>query len=191
MRPTVEERFWAKVDTSAGPDGCWNWLGAGGAGLHGVIWRGGSNVGAHRLSWELRNGVKVPDGLFVCHSCDNPSCVNPDHLWVGTQAQNMRDCQMKGRRARGDRHGSRLHPDRVARGDRNGARLHPERMPRGERNGSAKLSVNDVLSILQMHSAGGVTQKEIAKLHGVSPSLVHCIVSRKNWTHVIPDGVPA
>lgn len=93
---TVAERFWAKVDKSGGPDACWLWTGSRNA--LGYGWASDANhrgVGAHRLAWILTNGNPGP--LFVMHSCDNPPCVNPAHLSVGTHADNLRDSSRKGR----------------------------------------------------------------------------------------------
>ena len=95
----------------------------------------GRNWRAHRVAWILVYGY-IPDGLCVLHRCDNPACCNTEHLFTGTQADNMRDKIAKGRGyfpgprkpVRGDQHWTRLHPEWLARGDQNGARLHPERM---------------------------------------------------------------
>lgn len=97
-RVPLERRFWSKVDKSAGDSGCWLWMAARNARGYGCV---GRDVGrgywlAHRVSWELANGP-IPDGLFVLHRCDVPSCVNPHHLFVGTNADNMRDMALKGR----------------------------------------------------------------------------------------------
>jgi hypothetical protein len=84
--------------------GCWIWLGTVSNMGHGRFMNGdGEVVGAHRVSYELFVGP-IPDGAFICHKCDVPSCVNPSHLFAGTQADNMRDCAAKGRRARGRKH---------------------------------------------------------------------------------------
>ncbi len=89
------DRFWSSVEKS---DRCWNWKkskdkdGYGKFSVHGIARR------AHRALWEMLFG-SVPDKLQVCHHCDNPSCIRPDHLFVGTQSDNMRDCVSKGRHA--------------------------------------------------------------------------------------------
>lgn len=97
----LEVRFWKRVAT-AGPDECWEWTGSrhkrGGYGqvtatINGVRrpWK------AHRIAWELANTAEVPEGLEVCHTCDNPPCCNPTHLFVGSHADNMADMKSKGR----------------------------------------------------------------------------------------------
>lgn len=97
----LAERFWAKVD-KRGPDECWPWTGSCSRNGYGRIGRGRADEGAdgaHRVSWELANGRPVPQGLFVRHSCDNPICVNPAHLGIGTPADNTRDSIVRGRAA--------------------------------------------------------------------------------------------
>jgi hypothetical protein len=94
----LEQRFWRKVD-KAGPNECWLWKGTlsepNGYGLisngHNKPW-----LRAHRVSWQLANG-RDPGDLFVCHSCDNRTCVNPAHLWLGTNTDNLKDMVAKGR----------------------------------------------------------------------------------------------
>lgn len=91
---TLEERFWEKVDKTGD---CWEWTGfknRQGYGQFQVSTKNGQP--AHRVSFELANG-KIPDGMHVCHKCDNPPCVRPDHLFLGTPSDNMKDMVKKGR----------------------------------------------------------------------------------------------
>lgn len=92
------KRFWDKV-TKGEPGECWNWQGATGHGYGSFHWRG-RTVGAHRVAFELTHGP-IPDGQVVRHRCDNRLCVNPEHLELGTQADNMRDMFERGRSTRG------------------------------------------------------------------------------------------
>lgn len=102
---TNEELFWAKVDRR-GEDDCWPWLAglAGSGSGHGQFWRPANKRSqpehAHRSSWRINVGP-IPRGKCVLHRCDNPPCVNPKHLFLGTRADNMRDMKSKDRQARG------------------------------------------------------------------------------------------
>lgn len=93
---TTEERFWAKVDRSGD---CWEWTASVGTHGYGVFGVGKGTITAHRMSAKLAG--RDPSGLVVCHTCDNKTCVNPEHLWVGTQRDNLLDMRHKGRQARG------------------------------------------------------------------------------------------
>ena len=92
-RKTPEQRFWQKVDKT---DGCWEWTGCKKRHGYGKFFADGKDCFAHRWSYEAHNGP-IPPGLFVCHKCDNPRCVRPDHLFVGTAKDNTQDCLKKGR----------------------------------------------------------------------------------------------
>src|ERR1700730_8659873 len=104
----MNDRFWSKVENSSGAD-CWQWMGytSGNGYGHFGIKRNGKHitVGAHCVAWELRRGP-IPKGLHELHHCDNPGCVNPNHLFVDTRDGNMEDMVCKGRSARGEKNGN-------------------------------------------------------------------------------------
>ena len=92
-------RFWRRVE-KRGDDECWPWLGAGSLANksgYGSVTIDGARVRATQVAWELHHGKRFPDGMFACHTCDNPPCVNPRHIWPGTSGQNYADALAKGR----------------------------------------------------------------------------------------------
>lgn len=97
-----EERFWAKVNKTPT---CWIWQGAKTTGGYGIVTIGGKNYSAHKLSWQWANGKPVPEGQVLLHKCDNPLCVNPEHLTPDTQQNNVLDRVNKGRSAKGRENG--------------------------------------------------------------------------------------
>ncbi len=141
--------------------GCWLWTGYLLPNGYARISFDGRSHGAHRASWLAFRGP-ISDGLCVCHKCDVRSCVNPDHLWLGTKGDNNRDAFQKGRQP-------------IWSGPRPKDSLHWINRPRGERMGFAKLTNQSALAIF--HSTG--TQREIAARFGVNASTVSLIKSKK------------
>jgi hypothetical protein len=209
-------RFWQKVDKSAGPDGCWIWLAGKDKDGYGSVTRPGGkgHIGAHRASLILDGKEFTPEKNTSRHLCHTPACVNPSHLCIGSQQDNVADRVAAGRTATGDRHGSRTRPESRATGDRNGARKyperltrgddfwsrkHPERVPRGEdhfsakypekrlkgsKNPAAKLTEEKVEEIRRRYAEGGISQTQLAKEYGVAQGVVSAIILRKTWKHV-------
>ncbi len=102
---STEDRFWAKVD-KRGPNECWEWTGARTSKNYGNFWTGSRYVTASSFSYELHNGPLLDDQM-ACHTCDNPPCINPAHLFPGTFVENMQDMVNKGRSLRGEAHNMR------------------------------------------------------------------------------------
>lgn len=94
----IEKRVWSRIDKSSNTRGCWEWTGYCHSWGYGQISIKHKTYAMHRLMYEQFKGP-IPDGLFICHACDNPKCCNPDHLWAGTQKENIQDCVRKGRKA--------------------------------------------------------------------------------------------
>lgn len=102
-RRPLADRFWEKVD-KRGPDECWLWTGSRNRDGYGSIGRGGGDgfvAQATHVAWEVWNGAPFPPGMLACHTCDNPPCVNPAHLFVGTKSDNATDMARKGRSIKG------------------------------------------------------------------------------------------
>lgn len=186
LNPRNLRNFWAKVDKTPGhgPDGsCWIWMAHKDKDGYGMFGFQGHKYKAHRISYTLEYGP-IPRGLLGLHKCDNPGCMRPDHVWIGTTADNIKDRFRKGRSSRGDNHYSRLQPDRLSRGDNHYSRLNPERMTRGKKHHSCSFTEDQVLEIRARYKNGGCTHRGLAKEYGVAKSSIQNIVTRKTWTHL-------
>ena len=164
VRPP-SERFWTHV-RKGGPNNCWEWQGFCEAPGYGIFYAGASHLlltnklktmKAHRFSWELANGQLAPREMKVLHHCDNPRCVNPAHLYLGTHADNARDRALR-------RRGKEHHQG-------------------GSANDNAKLTEADVIAIRALAKAG-ISQTRIAVLFGVNQPHISRIIRRVNWQHL-------
>lgn len=178
------ERFNKNIATS---DGCWGWTGPRHDFGYGVfaLKRDGKwgREYAHRLAWLVNFG-DIPDGLCVCHRCDNPPCTNPDHLFIGTNGDNIRDAIAKGRTPIGTKEGAVNHNDTMQRGDAHWSHRHDEWVRRGSKHHMASLSEETVLAIRAEYAKGGRTQREVATMFNTHYGNVWGIVNRKTWRHI-------
>lgn len=152
LSPALYDWFWTQVEPG---DGCWPWIGRRMSSGYGEVHRFGVRTGAHRVSWELHFGP-IPAGMLVCHHCDNSLCVNPDHLFLGTNKDNSQDMKAKSR-------------------GRGGAPYY------GERNYNAKLTASQVSAIRSRYAAGGETLRSLAGEYGVSNGTIGKITKGDTW----------
>lgn len=154
---SIRERFWSKVAVGRRDD-CWEWVGGtfNHAG-YGEFRLPTGHIGAHRQAWELVYGL-IPENTCVLHKCDNPRCVNPAHLFLGTHADNVADKVAKGRGAC------------------------------GEKQGQSKLTAEKVIAIRDEYTGKRGEQPIIAKKYGVTQSVVSEIVTGKAWKHLLASG---
>lgn len=147
-----EDRFRNRVG-KLGESGCMIWQGLIDKDGYGVMKWSNKMVKAHRVAWRLAYG-EISDGSLVCHRCDTPACVNPDHLFLGSHAANHADRNDKGRQAR------------------------------GERSGRAKLTVDQVKAIRTLYQAFDYQITTLAKMFHVTSGAIHHIITRRSWKHL-------
>lgn len=153
----LAERFWEKVQV-VGLDECWLWIGSQSSLGYGRIQIDGHVCLASRISWELLHGPPAV-GQCVLHHCDNPSCVNPRHLFLGDRRDNARDAIRKGR-------------------------FRFAVIPRGELNWASRLTNNMVREIRSMKQVTCCTNTSLAARYGVSISTIGRIINHNTWTHI-------
>jgi hypothetical protein len=167
LGPTVHKRFLQHLPDRP-TDGCWYWNGRD-AGCYGNIWTGEPGnirqMMPHRVSWMIHYG-DIPDGLCVCHHCDHKACVRPDHLYLASRGQNVRDAAAKG----------------LLNGRNNGGGKK-----KGEENRRARLNRTQVREIRARYAAGGVTLKELAAEYDVHDRHVQSIIKRRYWAWLTDD----
>ena len=158
----VKERFMKKVELIPFHT-CWEWNGS----FYNAIKYNGRPRFSVRHEWRLAARVSyeifkgpIKSGLNVCHSCDNPNCVNPSHLWLGTQMENVQDMIKKGRQAMGDKVANK-----------------------GEKNPAAKITAIQAEEIRQRYSQNNISQDALGKMYGISQVMVGLIVRGKKWNH--------
>lgn len=162
---TPLERFHKRLDKTPGHgrDGtCWIWTAGTTNGGYGVLGVDGGRVRTHRYAWELEHGP-IPEGLQVLHKCDNPPCCRPDHLFLGTDADNVADKVAKGRG-----------PDMKFVST---YRLNPA----GDRNGMAKLSWSEVRAIRTEYASGGTSYEKLAKKYSINATNIYRIIKNLGW----------
>lgn len=149
---------------------CWQWTGPTNWGGYGIIYHERRTQVAHRVMWKIIHGP-IPPGIQVLHRCDNPACINPSHLWLGSNRDNVSDRHAKGR-------------DGAAFGDANGSRRFPELRRRGIHHDNAKLTDEQVREIRRRFQNGNVTKASLARRFKVCNSLVGMVIAKQIWRHV-------
>lgn len=150
------DKFWKKVEVRSIEE-CWNWKGEIRARYGYFKPSNEKGYRAHRFAWMATFG-KIPPNIFVCHACDNPICVNPNHLWLGTAKDNAQDMIQKGRASK--------------------IRAF------GEKSGKSVLTEEKVKQILDMHRTGKYSHRQLARIMSVSKSAIQSVLYNRTWKHI-------
>jgi hypothetical protein len=167
LPPQALNRFYNSFEKLSS-DECWEWKRTFFSTGYGMFHYMRKNRGAHRIAYFLHYKVDPADKC-VCHKCDNPKCVNPYHLFIGTPADNWCDARKKGKIPRGSNHYSRQKPELLA---------------SGSESPHAKLTEQDVINIRREYVPRRVSAAKLAEKYGVSSTAIHYIVSYQNWKHI-------
>lgn len=151
-------RFWKKVN-KGDTDDCWNWKARKNEGGYGNVFLEGKCRLAHRIAFCISYGA-FDNSLKVCHTCDNPSCCNPAHLWLGTDEENVADRDAKGRLVNGRKY-------------------------KGENHINAKLTDKQASEIRALYAFGEWLHRELAEMYGVSRGTIQRIVTGARWKHLL------
>ena len=171
--PETIARFWCKVNKD-GPlpphkpelGHCWIWTASIKSNSYGSFYFGGKVDRSHRFSFLIHGGILTPEKPCVLHSCDNPSCCNPNHLFAGSQDENISDMVQKGRN------------------NRTGISVCI-----GQKHGMAKLTENNVIEMRCLYSSGKYSTRCLAKKYGVSRSVIQDVIHRRAWIHIGTDNI--
>jgi len=150
--PNTIYNIWNRIDVR-NEDDCWNWMRCKDKKGYGIIGLNNKSCRVNRFIYKEIYG-SIPEGLLVCHKCNNPSCCNPNHLYVGTHADNMKQMVDDGRSGK------------------------------GENNGYVKLTGRDILKIRYLFSTGEYSQRELGEMFGVVQVNISRIVNNKIWKHI-------
>jgi predicted transcriptional regulator len=154
-----ENRFWSKVETSDDNTVCWNVVAMSLTNRYGSFYANNKHIRAHRFSFQLKHNRLIKKNMVICHSCDNPLCVNPAHLSEGTQQENITDMCNKGRYYSGEG-------------------------IKGEKNKLSKLTEKHVLEIRNKYANTTTSYSKLAKEYGISHTTIMRIINRKSWQHI-------
>jgi hypothetical protein len=154
----IENRFWSKVERDdENPDKCWEVVALyKDKDGYGRFWVDGKNIFAHRFAFQNYHNRLIQDNMVICHTCDNPNCCNPNHLWEGTVKDNITDRDNKGRHYKG----------------------------KGEKSTYSILTEKQVLEIRAKYQNNGKSYRELSKEYGISITTICFIIKRKRWSHI-------
>lgn len=159
-------RFWKNVSKRSENE-CWNWKLSIASMGYGQVRMRGKTLHCHRVAWMLANGP-IDEGMFILHKCDNKSCCNPNHLFQGTQRDNVEDMINKNRHSHGEKH----------------SEVMKNTASKGENHYRSRLNATQVKQIREIHEIGELGYGPIARQFGVSTGTIQAIVSRRNWKHI-------